>query len=30
VFAQGALRAAFWVSGKKPGLYDMPDLFTDK
>ncbi|MCX5795596.1 MAG: 4-hydroxy-tetrahydrodipicolinate reductase [Elusimicrobia bacterium] len=28
VFAQGALRAALWVSGKRPGLYDMPDLFS--
>ena len=30
VFVQGALRAALWVSGKKPGLYDMPDLFAVK
>ena len=30
VFVQGALRAALWVSGKKPGLYDMPDLFSAK
>ena len=30
VFAQGALRAALWVAGKKPGLYDMPDLFSAK
>jgi 4-hydroxy-tetrahydrodipicolinate reductase len=27
VFAQGALRAALWVSGRRPGLYGMPDLF---
>lgn len=25
-FAQGALRAAQWVAGKKPGLYDMQDV----
>jgi 4-hydroxy-tetrahydrodipicolinate reductase len=30
VFVQGALRAALWVSGKRPGLYDMPDLFSAK
>jgi len=30
VFAQGALRAALWVFGRKPGLYDMPDLLTDR
>jgi len=30
VFAQGALRAALWVSGKRPGFYDMPDLFAAK
>ena len=30
VFVQGALRAALWVSGRKPGLYDMPDLFAVK
>ena len=30
VFARGALRAALWVSGKRPGLYDMPDLFAAK
>ena len=29
-FARGALRAALWVAGKKPGLYDMPDLLTAK
>ncbi len=28
VFAQGALSAALCVCGKKPGLYDMPDLFS--
>ncbi|MFI5347698.1 MAG: 4-hydroxy-tetrahydrodipicolinate reductase [Elusimicrobiota bacterium] len=26
LFAQGALDAALWVSGKKPGLYDMLDM----
>jgi 4-hydroxy-tetrahydrodipicolinate reductase len=26
VFAQGALRAAQWVVGKKPGVYDMQDV----
>ncbi|MFA6003472.1 MAG: 4-hydroxy-tetrahydrodipicolinate reductase [Elusimicrobiota bacterium] len=26
VFARGALRAALWLAGRKPGLYDMPDL----
>ena len=25
-FARGALRAALWLSGKKPGLYDMQDV----
>jgi len=25
-FARGALRAAHWVKGKKPGLYDMRDV----
>ena len=25
-FARGALRAAQWVVGKKPGLYDMQDV----
>ncbi len=25
-FAMGALRAAQWVGGKKPGLYDMQDV----
>ena len=25
-FAQGALRAAGWVVGQKPGLYDMQDV----
>lgn len=25
-FARGALRAAEWVAGKKPGLYDMTDV----
>lgn len=26
VFASGALRAAKWVAGKKPGIYDMNDV----
>jgi 4-hydroxy-tetrahydrodipicolinate reductase len=26
VFAHGALRAAQWLSGKRPGLYDMADV----
>jgi 4-hydroxy-tetrahydrodipicolinate reductase len=30
VFAEGALRAALWVAGRKPGLYDMPHLFSGK
>ncbi|MBF8251316.1 MAG: 4-hydroxy-tetrahydrodipicolinate reductase [Deltaproteobacteria bacterium] len=25
-FAKGAVRAAIWVAGKKPGLYDMQDV----
>ncbi len=25
-FAQGALRAALWIAGQKPGLYDMKDV----
>lgn len=25
-FARGALKAALWISGKKPGLYDMQDV----
>lgn len=25
-FARGALRAAMWIEGKKPGLYDMQDV----
>ena len=25
-FANGALRAAEWVTGQKPGLYDMQDV----
>jgi len=25
-FAQGALRAALWLEGKKTGLYDMQDV----
>jgi len=27
-FAQGALRAAAWVAGRKPGLYSMQDVLT--
>jgi len=30
VFARGTLRASLWVAGKRPGLYDMPDLFSAK
>ena len=26
IFARGALRAARWVAGRKPGLYDMQDV----
>jgi len=26
IFARGAVRAALWVVGKKPGLYDMADV----
>ncbi len=26
VFAQGAIRAALWLAGQKPGLYDMNDV----
>lgn len=26
IFARGAVRAALWVMGKKPGLYDMADV----
>ena len=25
-FANGALRAAQWIVGKKPGIYDMQDV----
>ena len=25
-FARGAVRAARWLSGKKPGFYDMQDV----
>ena len=25
-FAMGAVRAAQWITGKKPGLYDMQDV----
>lgn len=30
VFARGALRASLWLAGRKPGLYDMPDLLAGK
>lgn len=30
LFAKGALEAAYWVSRKKPGLYDMADLMDLK
>jgi len=26
IFARGAIRAAYWVEGKKPGRYDMTDV----
>ena len=26
IFARGALRAAQWVVGQKPGVYDMQDV----
>jgi 4-hydroxy-tetrahydrodipicolinate reductase len=26
IFARGALRAALWARGKKPGLYSMTDV----
>ena len=29
-FARGALRAAKWLIGKKPGLYSMPDVLGIK
>ena len=29
VFASGALKAAAWLIGKKPGLYDMSDLLSE-
>ena len=25
-FAKGAVRAALWLEGRKPGLYDMQDV----
>lgn len=28
VFAAGALKAALWVAGKRPGLYDMKDVLN--
>ncbi len=30
VFARGAVRAALWVAGRKPGLYDMQDVLGIK
>ncbi|MDD5655930.1 MAG: dihydrodipicolinate reductase C-terminal domain-containing protein [Elusimicrobia bacterium] len=30
VFAAGALRAALWVFGRKPGFYDMSDMFRSR
>jgi 4-hydroxy-tetrahydrodipicolinate reductase len=30
VFAQGALKAARWVVGKKPGIYGMSDVLELK
>lgn len=30
VFANGALRAALWIVGKKPGLYSMEDVLAIK
>ena len=29
VFAEGAVRAAEWLAGKQPGLYDMTDVLVD-
>ena len=26
IFARGALKAALWARGKKPGLYSMADV----
>ena len=26
IFARGALKAALWAQGKKPGLYSMADV----
>jgi 4-hydroxy-tetrahydrodipicolinate reductase len=26
MFAQGAIKAALWARGKKPGLYSMTDV----
>ena len=28
VFASGALKAAAWLQGRAPGLYDMDDLLA--
>ncbi|NIA07193.1 MAG: 4-hydroxy-tetrahydrodipicolinate reductase, partial [Actinobacteria bacterium] len=30
IFARGALKAAAWLAGKKPGLYDMLDVLNLK
>ena len=30
VFAAGALKAAAWLIGRAPGLYDMSDLLKDR
>ena len=30
LFAQGAVHAAIWLAGKKPGLYDMMDVLGFK
>jgi 4-hydroxy-tetrahydrodipicolinate reductase len=29
IFAHGAVMAAIWGQGKKPGLYGMPDVMAD-
>jgi 4-hydroxy-tetrahydrodipicolinate reductase len=30
MFARGAIRAAAWLAGQKPGLYDMQDVLELK
>ena len=30
VFAEGSLKAAAFLVGKKPGMYDMKDLLNEK